>query len=70
MDDDGGLFEGCREEVGLVLFFVVFLVLVSLFFVIGGGEDEEEVIDYGGILVLIVGEVVWGLEIVLWWLEN
>lgn len=66
LDDDGGLPEGCREEVAPA----APPSPASLPSSIGPGEEEEEATEQGGVLVPTAGEAVWGLETALRWLES
>lgn len=66
LDDDGGLPEGCREEVVPA----APPSPASLPSSVGAGEEEEEATEQGGMLVPTAGEAVWGLETALRWLES
>lgn len=67
LDDDGGLPEGCGEEVAPA----APPSPASLPSSIGAGEEEEEeATEQGGVLVPTAGEAVWGLETALRWLES
>ncbi|XP_055482307.1 tigger transposable element-derived protein 5 [Psammomys obesus] len=68
LDDDGGLPEGCREEVAPA----APPSPASLPSSVGAGEEEEEeeATEQGGMLVPTAGEAIWGLETALRWLES
>ncbi|ERE83889.1 tigger transposable element-derived protein 5 isoform X1 [Cricetulus griseus] len=66
LDDDGGLPEGCREEVVPA----TPPSPASLPSSMGAGEEEEEATEQGAMLVPTAGEAVWGLETALRWLES
>ncbi|XP_023418118.1 tigger transposable element-derived protein 5 [Cavia porcellus] len=70
LDDDGGLPDGYREEVGPASAPAAPPSPASLPSSMGGGEEEEEATEHEGVLVPTAGEAIWGLETALRWLES